>query len=61
MILKSEDVILVLITINKIYCLRDILAHTYFQVEDQIIWDVVQSKIKSLEQEVRQILNQEFK
>lgn len=46
---------------RKIAGLRDILAHTYFQVEDQIIWDVVQSKIKSLEQEVGQILNREFK
>ncbi|NJO59339.1 MAG: DUF86 domain-containing protein [Richelia sp. RM2_1_2] len=44
----------------KIAGLRDILAHTYFQVEDKIIWDVVQSKIQTLLQQVRQLLEQEF-
>lgn len=33
---------------RKIAGLRDILAHTYFQVEDEIIWDVVQTKLRSL-------------
>lgn len=30
---------------RKIAGLRDILAHTYFQIENEIIWDVVQSKV----------------
>jgi uncharacterized protein with HEPN domain len=42
---------------RKIAGLRDILAHTYFQVEDAIIWDVVQNKIPPLEQQVLQLLN----
>jgi uncharacterized protein with HEPN domain len=35
---------------RKIAALRDIIAHTYFQVENEIIWDVIQSKIPSLQQ-----------
>jgi uncharacterized protein with HEPN domain len=42
---------------RKIAGLRDILAHTYFQVEDAIIWDIVQNKIPPLEQQVLQLLN----
>ncbi|WP_315789474.1 DUF86 domain-containing protein [Fischerella sp. JS2] len=42
---------------RKIAGLRDILAHTYFQVEDEIIWDIVQSKIPSLQLQVKQLLD----
>ncbi len=42
---------------RKIAGLRDILAHTYFQMEDNIIWDVVQSKIPPLEQQILKLLN----
>jgi uncharacterized protein with HEPN domain len=45
---------------RKIAGLRDILAHTYFQIENQIIWDVVQNKIHPLLIKVSQLLkNQE--
>jgi len=33
---------------RKIAGLRDILAHTYFAVEDQVIWDIVQTKLSDL-------------
>jgi uncharacterized protein with HEPN domain len=33
---------------RKIAGLRDILAHTYFAVEDEIIWDIVQTKLADL-------------
>lgn len=33
---------------RKIAGLRDILAHTYFAVEDEIIWDIVQTKLGDL-------------
>ncbi len=41
---------------RKIAGLRDILAHTYFQVENEIIWDVVQNKVKPLLTKVSQLL-----
>ncbi len=33
---------------RKIAGLRDVIAHTYFQLEDEIIWDVVQNKLEPL-------------
>jgi uncharacterized protein with HEPN domain len=42
---------------RKIAGLRDILAHTYFQVEDEIIWDIVQSKIPPLQLQIQQLLD----
>lgn len=41
---------------RKIAGLRDILAHTYFQIENEIIWDVVQNKIHPLLIKVNQLL-----
>jgi uncharacterized protein with HEPN domain len=41
---------------RKIAGLRDILAHTYFQVENEIIWDVVLNKIQPLQQSIHQML-----
>ncbi len=42
---------------RKIAGLRDIIAHTYFQIEGGIIWDVVQTKIEHLQQSVKTILS----
>jgi uncharacterized protein with HEPN domain len=44
---------------RKIAGLRDILAHTYFMVNNEIIWDVVQNKIQTLQQQVRNLLEVE--
>lgn len=33
---------------RKIAGLRDILAHTYFAIDDEIIWDTVQTKLNEL-------------
>lgn len=41
---------------RKIAGLRDILAHSYFQVQDEIIWDVVENKIPELQQQVQALL-----
>jgi len=42
---------------RKIAGLRDILAHHYFEVDIDIIWDILQSKLPSLAQELRKILS----
>ncbi|EAZ90135.1 HepT-like ribonuclease domain-containing protein [Crocosphaera chwakensis] len=40
--------------------LRDILVHAYFSLENEIIWDIIQTKIIPLKSEVEIIINQEF-
>ena len=38
---------------KKISGLRDILAHHYFEVDLDIVWDIVQNKLPELERELR--------
>ena len=38
--------------------LRNIVAHEYFGVKDEIIWDVVVDKIPVLQKQIEQILTQ---
>ena len=38
---------------KKIAGLRDILAHHYFEVDLDIVWDVVQNKLSTLDHELR--------
>lgn len=45
---------------RKIAGLRDIVAHAYFQIKDEIIWDVVTNKLKLLHQQVQQVVRSEF-
>jgi uncharacterized protein with HEPN domain len=33
---------------RKIVGLRDILAHAYFAIDDEILWDIVQTKLAEL-------------
>lgn len=33
---------------RKIAGLRDILAHAYFSIDDEIIWDIVQNRLTGL-------------
>ena len=42
---------------KKIAGLRDILAHQYFEVDLDIIWDVLQNKLPGLDQELRRTRN----
>ena len=41
---------------RKIAGLRDILAHAYFSLEDEILWDVVENKVPILIEQIREIL-----
>ncbi len=41
---------------RKIAGLRDVLSHAYFDVDLDIVWDVVQNKLGPLEEEVRKML-----
>ena len=45
---------------RKIAGLRDILAHTYFQIENEIIWDIVQNKVQPLQEKIQQLLENKF-
>ncbi|MGF1590945.1 MAG: DUF86 domain-containing protein [Pleurocapsa sp.] len=41
---------------RKIVGLRDIVAHAYFAIDDQIVWDIIQNKLSALHHNVGQIL-----
>lgn len=42
---------------RKIGSLRDILAHEYFRIDKEIIWDVVKNKLPELKREAYRILD----
>ncbi len=45
---------------GKIAGLRDILAHAYFSLENETLWDIVENKVPPLLEQVRRILQTEF-
>ncbi|NJO43272.1 MAG: DUF86 domain-containing protein [Cyanobacteria bacterium RU_5_0] len=44
---------------RKIAGLRDILAHAYFQINNEIIWDIIQTKVQPLMEKAQSFLDQE--
>lgn len=43
---------------RKISGFRDIVAHNYFGVSDEIVWDVVENEIPTLSEQVKAILGE---
>jgi uncharacterized protein with HEPN domain len=43
---------------RKIAGLRDFAAHAYFNVSNQIVWDVVKTKLSPLDEAAARILNE---
>lgn len=41
---------------RKIAGLRDVIAHEYFGIDNDILWDIIQNKINALQEEVRRIM-----
>jgi uncharacterized protein with HEPN domain len=41
---------------RKIAGLRDIVAHAYFTIDDQIVWDIIQNKLLDLHNNIEQII-----
>jgi len=46
---------------RKISGLRDVIAHEYFGIDNDILWDIIQNKVESLQQEVRRVMEAENK
>jgi uncharacterized protein with HEPN domain len=44
---------------RKIAGLRDILAHAYFSLENETLWDIVQNKIPELLEQIQHIVQEE--
>ncbi len=42
---------------RKIKDFRNILAHEYFGVDVEILWDIIQNKLPQLKRDIEQILN----
>lgn len=45
---------------RKISGLRDVLAHAYFSLENETLWDIVQNKVPPLLIQVQHIIEREF-
>ncbi len=42
---------------KKIAGLRDIIAHAYFTIDKEVVWDIIQNKLDDLEEAIAKILS----
>ena len=40
---------------NKIYAMRVVLAHRYFRIDPEVVWDTIQNSLPELEEQIREI------
>jgi uncharacterized protein with HEPN domain len=45
---------------RKIAGLRDIIAHAYFTIDEEIVWDIIQNKLSDLQENIEQIVSDNF-
>ncbi len=45
---------------RKIAGLRDVLAHAYFSLENETLWDIVQNKVPELLEQMQRIVQEEL-
>jgi len=43
---------------RRVAGLRDVLAHAYFALDDQTLWDIIQNNVPQLLAEVRRVLRE---
>jgi uncharacterized protein with HEPN domain len=43
---------------NKVKSFRNIIAHNYFGIDEEEVWQLISSHLPSLDQKIRKILNQ---
>ena len=43
---------------RRIVGMRDIVAHHYFRIHDEIVWDIVENKIPELTEKIESILKE---
>jgi len=56
---SEAQVLLPAIDLRKAAGMRDMLAHVYFGIDNDILWDVVQNKIPELSKAVESFLNED--
>ena len=44
---------------KKVYLFRNVLAHEYFGIDSQLLWDIIQNRLPELKKDIQAILKKE--
>jgi uncharacterized protein with HEPN domain len=44
---------------RKVSDFRNVLLHEYFEIDTEILWDIIKNKVPELERQITSIINQE--